>query len=711
MIPILYSSVTEGTVPSHYGIGSLTDCISCKVTEERNGSYELEMEYAAEGLHAEEIQPNRIIKAKPNFTDDPQLFRIYKVGKTMEGRFTVYAQHISYDLSGKIITTGTAASCVAACALLEAAAGSFTITTDKTVSASFSISTPSSVRSWFGGKEGSLLDVYGSAEWQYDNYACSLKQTRGADRGVEIRYGKNLTQLSQELNMENLCTGIYPFYKNGETGVVTTGAKVSTGLILDVDKDRAVDFSNDVNPESATPILTQLANLAAAYVANNNFTDIVNSITLDFVQAGELKDRVDLCDTVHIYFEALGITASAKCVTTVWDVLQERYTQTTFGNPRVNIADTLAEAAKTLAETPTASNMQKAIQRATDLISGNLGGYVVWHDGDGDGYPDELLVMDTDDINTATRVWRWNLAGLGFSFSGYAGPYSTLALTMDGEIVADAITTGVLNADLIKAGVIEDVAQNSQIDMTNGAAVLYQLKAKSKFDLIDSNNNVKATLQHQSNGGTTFRLFTPGGDPRASLFYDPADVDSGVIRLYNSDENIIFTAYARAGGEGVIYLYDHTQDAKAIMGAPSTGGFLWLYDSNNVQTIDIDGQNGKVNCQKISVNQQTAYNISMSGAWSSVDEFTIYRMGNLCYVRLVLLGDGTSVASGANGATGTLTDGDLPIVDAKLVEYYGSNAIIANIDTSGNITVRNVGAAIAVAVGGKIELSGSFIVA
>ena len=113
----------------------------------------------------------------------------------------------------------------------------------------------------------------------------------------------------------------------------------------------------------------------------------------------------------------------------------------------------------------------------------------------------------------------------------------------------------------------------------------------------------------------------------------------------------------------------------------------------------------------MSVTQQTAYNISMSGAWASVDEFTIYRMGNLCYVRLVLLGDGTSVASGANGATGTLTDGDLPIVDAKLVEYYGSNAIIANIDTSGNITVRNVGAALAVAVGGKIELSGSFMVA
>ena len=94
MIPILYQTITEGTVPSNYGIGPLTDCISCKVTEERNGSYELVMTYGIDGIHASDIQYGRFIKAKPNFTDDPQLFRIYKVGKTINGIFTVKAQHI-----------------------------------------------------------------------------------------------------------------------------------------------------------------------------------------------------------------------------------------------------------------------------------------------------------------------------------------------------------------------------------------------------------------------------------------------------------------------------------------------------------------------------------------------------------------------------------------------------------------------------------------
>ena len=95
MIPILYQTVIEGSVPSDYGIGALTDCLACSVTEERNGSYELTLSYASGGIHADDIQVNRIIKAKPNFTDNPQLFRIYKVGKNMNGRFEVNAQHIT----------------------------------------------------------------------------------------------------------------------------------------------------------------------------------------------------------------------------------------------------------------------------------------------------------------------------------------------------------------------------------------------------------------------------------------------------------------------------------------------------------------------------------------------------------------------------------------------------------------------------------------
>ena len=79
MIPILYQTITEGSVPTHYGLGVLTDCLSCEVSEERNGAYELTLSYAAQGIHAADIQLNRYIIAKPNFTDNPQIFQIYRI--------------------------------------------------------------------------------------------------------------------------------------------------------------------------------------------------------------------------------------------------------------------------------------------------------------------------------------------------------------------------------------------------------------------------------------------------------------------------------------------------------------------------------------------------------------------------------------------------------------------------------------------------------
>ncbi|MBO5969743.1 MAG: phage tail protein [Clostridia bacterium] len=568
MIPILYQTITEGTVPTDYGLGSLTDCLKAEVKEERNGIYELTLEYAAEGIHAEDIQPNRFIKVKPNATDNPQLLRIYKVGKAINGRFEILARHIGYDLSGKVITGGSAGSCVEACALLQSKAGNFTINTDKTVSAPFSVSEPSSVRSWFGGKQGSLLDVYGG-EWKYDNYTASLLQSRGTDRGVYIRYGKNLTELNQDVSIENLATGIVPFFID-TNGNKTVGTKVSTGLVLDVDRDLAIDFSQDVDPESSTPIATQLANLANRYIANNDLTNVFNNITLNFVQLEGLTERVDLCDTVHIVYEPLGITATAKCIATVWDVLNERYIQTTFGSAKTNIADTIATQAKEVSQVPSKSFMNEAITRATELITGNLGGYVILHDADGDGKPDEILIMNTEDPATATEVWRWNKSGLAYGNS-YSGPFSKLALTSDGQIVATAITSGTLNADLIKAGTISDTQGNSSINMTNGQATLYQLKAKGNFTLVDSSDNIRAYLSHTVSDGSILAL------------------------RKNSDTNICAMWTGTNGGQ--FYLYNTAGDPRVrLFVGNSNAGILYLINSSDTATITEDASSGNITC-------------------------------------------------------------------------------------------------------------------
>lgn len=115
--------------------------------------------------------------------------------------------------------------------------------------------------------------------------------------------------------------------------------------------------------------------------------------------------------------------------------------------------------------------MEGVIKDATDLIKNGINGYVVVN-------KNEILIMDTDSKETAVNVWRWNSGGLGFSSNGYNGIYST-AMTKDGKIVADMITAGVMNAKIIKAGVLQSLNNKTWINMENGS---FNFHNKIMFD-------------------------------------------------------------------------------------------------------------------------------------------------------------------------------------------------------------------------------------
>lgn len=467
--PILFPA--SATAFASQGLGVLSDAISCIVTEERNGMYELQMQYPITGIHFSEIEQRSIILAKPNYTDDPQAFRIYKITKALGGICTIYAQHISYDLSGYEIEGGLSASGLTeAVQLLSQYSGAFTVSTTKTGSAIFKTDVPASVRSWLGGKEGSLLDLYGG-EWHWDGYNCVLSTARGTNRGVTIRYGKNLTALEQEAECSNLYSTVRAYYSNQETMV--SGDLVPTGITIDTARILFVDATTDF---SEAPTSARLTSYAQEYIQKHNLTAPTVNLTLDFVQMQGLSERVDLCDTVTIQFEQLGVSATAKCIKTEWDVLEDRYTRTEFGDARSSLSKTIVQnVADTQSEmlnmrnsiAQTKSDLELSIDRASSLITGNSGGYVVIHDSDNDGKPDEILIMDTDDITTAVKVWRWNKNGLGYSSTGYSGSYGT-AITADGQIVANFITTGTLNANLLKTGVIQGQTGNSYWNLVTG---------------------------------------------------------------------------------------------------------------------------------------------------------------------------------------------------------------------------------------------------
>lgn len=458
MIPILYSA--DETDFTTNGLGGLGDCISCQVTEERNGQYTLEMVYPINGIHFEDIAYSEIIKVVPSDGTDEQLFRIYKISKPINGKVEIEADHISYQLSYIPVSAFTASSCSAALNGLvtnSMETNPFTVWTDKTTTATYTQTLPESFRSRLGGVQGSILDVYGG-EYEFDNYTVKLHASRGSDSGVTLRYGKNITDIKQEENIANTVTGICPYWTDGTTTVTGDIQYADNASAFPFKRTEVKDFSEAFED---APTKAQLESYTQSYIDNNNIGVPAVSIEVSFVALWQTEDyadvanleRVNLCDTVTIEFEKLGISTSAKVIKTVYDVLKERYISIEIGEARTNLATTINDIQTTTKTAASDSFMRQAINHATELIRGGLGGHVVINTN-ADGEPNEILIMDSDDISDAVNVIRMNVNGIGFSKTGYDGEYTT-AWTIDGKFNADFITTGTILGILIKGSTIQ----------------------------------------------------------------------------------------------------------------------------------------------------------------------------------------------------------------------------------------------------------------
>lgn len=452
------------------GLGALPNAASCIVTEERNGGYEVEMEYPLTGSHFQDIQKRRILYVKPNPYDDSQPFRIYSITKPINGIVTVHAAHLSYDTSGSIVKlfpadAGSASAAMSYLKNFSVPSTPFTFFTNIGKSGTMSVPKPSSIRSLLGGSDGSILDTFGG-EYLFDKWNISLLESRGADRGVTIRYGKNMTDLEQEENDTDFYTGVYPFWysESEDGGLVTLSANngiVNASGTYDFVKIMPLDLSSEDFSKETTdsegyvttiekPTEAELLAAAKKYISDNKIGVPKVSLDVSFVmlaQTEEYKDfarleTVKLCDTVTVEFEKLGVKTTAKCIKTVYNVLTGKYNSIELGEPKSSLAETVSNQGTLIEEASDKSYMERAIQNATDLImSGKLGGYVTVT-------KNEIYIADSKDLDKAVKVWRWNSGGLGYSKSGKNGPFET-AITSDGKIVADYISTGNLDCSVL----------------------------------------------------------------------------------------------------------------------------------------------------------------------------------------------------------------------------------------------------------------------
>lgn len=239
--------ITPATSKRKLGICILTGVVSAKVTEEINGSYEVELEYDQNDRWFDELKEERILllRTEPYYnklTDrNPQAFRIYSIEKPINAVAVIKAQHISYDLSLYPVqkidsdiyrTLGETIAYVGD--ILNGSSAYYPFYTcpfefevlqdDQSVKLQIDSKTPRSAKSLIGDGDSSLLGLYSSDttaiangnryEMEYDNYQVNIHTNgRGENSGVVVRYGSNLTELKNQATSENKYTHVYTFYR------------------------------------------------------------------------------------------------------------------------------------------------------------------------------------------------------------------------------------------------------------------------------------------------------------------------------------------------------------------------------------------------------------------------------------------------------------------------------------------------------------------
>ena len=439
MIPILYKA--DAVDFSTFGIGALSECTLCEVTEERNGAFECTLKYPVTGRLFSELKNERLIKAKPNDTSKEQLFRIYRITTPINGIVTIYAQHISYDLSNIAELMWSSAMISPSLAMSRiftktATTHNFKCSTDFSSAKPFSVSKPMSVRACLGGVEGSMLDLWGG-EYEWDNFNVILHSKRGKDNGVVIEYGKNLTDMEQDNDFTDVYTDILPYavFSDESTEKVVTLSEITLPIIDNPTRQKTLikDFT-EFFEDKASINENSLRNKAKNFIKANPLGVETPTLTVVFEplwkqpEYSAILERVSLCDTVTIRHSALGITAKSKVIKTVYDSLAEKYVSITLGTAKSNFVNTVGDIKTELSEVKNKTDhfpllINTAVKNATSLITGQNGGYVVINTNSISGQPYELLILDAPTIESAVNVWRWNVGGLGFSSNGYNGPY------------------------------------------------------------------------------------------------------------------------------------------------------------------------------------------------------------------------------------------------------------------------------------------------
>ena len=393
--------------------------------------------------------------------------------------------------------------------------------------------------------EGTLQALYDDLKAQlYNNFGIVLKDKVCPEYDMTVPNIDNLSYQQAIGYLAGCLGGFARFDRLGELEIVSY---TDSGVVI----DRSMQYMNGFKrltekPLSITSITTGTkdnvivrgdgANGTVINFENPYITDtMADSVYADFnnltytpcqvkwrgnpmVQAGDIVSVLDKDGVPHnvlVMSQNIKIGGGMNCTI---DCKGKSVTTSNFSNGFETSSQKLNRVYKEL---------EQRILDATNAITGNSGGYVILNDTNNDGKPDEILIMDNEDINIATKVWRWNKEGLGYAFNAsgnaYRGPYR-LAITADGQINADFITTGTLSSERIRIG---DEKFGDYIHIEDGVM---------HFGDVDNPMSLKLG-NITNNGKQEYQLAFYSGDKRIAYFssnsFEIENLTDGKVRIQN----------------------------------------------------------------------------------------------------------------------------------------------------------------------------------
>ncbi len=486
MIPVIFKPGEKDF--STNGLGRLVDATRCEITEEANGKYELEMDYPAISRFSDYFENGYQIKAKPN---DLEEYHIFEIKQTFKDTFTnsivIYAQSRTYKLGNRQVRLVTVDNRNGAetMKLIEQNMDEpcdIKLYSDINTASSTTFEARN-VLNCIAGEQGSLLQYWGG-EIKREPFKLSLLRRRGRDNVGTVRYGKDLKGLTIKFDWQSIVTKVLPFAEL-QSGADGTSQRIYGNAV----KSEYISKYPDVyaqyiqfTEDQGVKDLVSLNKVASKY-----FTTLYPgsdkpkvSIELEIeklTDSEEAKEfakmrNYNLFDTFIVYHKLYDIDIQTKVTGIVYDALAEKTIKITAGDIQVAFykqqSQDFQEAIKTLTKK---EYMSDFVDYITDLINGVEGGSIRQYPKN---RPNTHYYLDTESTDTAKDVIAINHKGIGFSRTGWKGPFKN----------AWGIN-GILNADFIGAGKIKsnifETSFNSCGDilrMVNGTLQAWNNKKK-----------------------------------------------------------------------------------------------------------------------------------------------------------------------------------------------------------------------------------------